>query len=114
MEWPYRRFIKAFSIWQRRRIGEAVDRRRDLHIAAIHSNTNWDSEENDRQAHLEALDNYYESLKMALTEDPEIAAREEVKMREMEENDPFLRAGKKQIQIMTQITEPGQSQIDGW
>jgi hypothetical protein len=113
MDWPYRRFIKAFEGWQRRLAGEAVDRRHEMHIAAIHANTNWDMEDNDRADHLEKLEEYYIALKNALTRDPAEVAAEEQKVRDMEMNDPFLRAGRNQISRISQITE-GAAFPEGW
>lgn len=66
-----------------------------MHVAALYANTNLDSEQNDRGAYIKRIDEYYVALERALGEDPEVTAREVERMREMERNDPFLSASRR-------------------
>jgi hypothetical protein len=62
MEWPYRRFIKAFDAFQRRLICDELRARRVAHIAALHANTNLDDKENDRPKIVGEVERAYEQL----------------------------------------------------
>lgn len=111
LEWPYRRWRTAFAAWQQRRLRELLDSRRDLHVAAIYSNTNWDDEKNNREEHIKTIEEYYEVLKSAYTKPSDQAQREEEELRAMEENDPFLQASRRNLARSAQVVFPGESSI---
>lgn len=111
LEWPYRRFMKAFSAWQRRNSLDEIERRKNLHVSALYSNTNWDDEKNDREAQVENLEKYYETLKDWVWE-PDKVDRENKEMQELEDSDPFLRAGKRNRQKIVPVSYPGQEDIE--
>lgn len=113
LNWPYRRWIKAFAAWTRRKAVEAVDRRQEAHIAALYSNTNYDSQENDREGAIKRLGEYYDQLRDVVGRDPEEVRKEAEALRRMEENDPFLRAGRRNMAISVPVDPmmPGEESI---
>jgi basic membrane lipoprotein Med (substrate-binding protein (PBP1-ABC) superfamily) len=62
MEWPYRRFIKAFGAFQRRIVIDELRARRVAHIGALYANTNLDGQESPRAQIVSDVENAYEEL----------------------------------------------------
>lgn len=62
MEWPYRRFIKAFDAFQRRISCEELRARRNVHVAALYGNANLDSVDNDRPKIIRETEIAYERI----------------------------------------------------
>lgn len=112
LEWPYRRFIKAFSSWQKRRAIDEIENRKNIHVGALLGIIEW-KEAGDQEKAIENVEQYYEKLKDIVWE-PDKHIRENQEMRELEESDPFLRAGKRNIQkvIPVQAALPGQESIE--
>jgi hypothetical protein len=96
LEWPYRRFVKAFEAWQRRRAIERIERQEDLHIAAMYSNTNMDNPDNHRDQRVRSLQDFYKELRTSIinggTNEPE--APDEFAQ-------AFMRAGRRNLAIIT-------------
>lgn len=111
LEWPYRRFLKAFNAWQRRKQVEEVETRKNLHISALYANTNLDDDKGTRKDYIESLNKYYEDLKNIVWE-PDRVQRENEEMKKMEDNDPFLQAGRRNMQKVLQPKMPGQSSLE--
>jgi hypothetical protein len=59
--WPWRRFEAFFARHLVRKAAEEMARRRDLELAAISANTNWDDKENQdiRRQKVEAINEGY-------------------------------------------------------
>lgn len=110
LEWPYRRFIKAFSAWQRRNAVDEIEKRKNLHITAYNSITDW-KEEGDQAKAIENVDKYYELLKDYVW-DPNKMEKENKEMQILENADPFLKAGKKNVQKILPLSMPGQKEIE--
>jgi hypothetical protein len=66
LNWPYRRFIKAFEAWQRRKAIERTEHQEDLHIAAMYSNTNMDDPDNNRGERVKDVQSFYGSLRQEI------------------------------------------------
>lgn len=62
MEWPYRRFIKAFDAFQRQLVCDELRARRIAHIAALHANSNLDGEDSPRAKIVGEIELAYEQL----------------------------------------------------
>lgn len=97
LEWPYRRFVKAYEAWSRRKLVDELDDRRNGHINALYANSNFDDDKGTRDKYIESLNEYYEKLKNIAWQDSKEVKKEEKQIEEMEENDPFLRAGKRAL-----------------
>jgi len=95
LEWPYRRFQKAFDNWQKRNQVEEIENRKNLHVSALYANTNYDDEKNNREDHIKNLDEFYELLKDMVWKGPKEVEKEEKELAELEASDPFLAAGKR-------------------
>lgn len=105
MEWPYRRFVKAWEAFQRRLLCEEWRQRKIGHISACWSNTNLDDPKNDRTKVIKDLEQNYDDLIAAIWNGPE--EEEEVAF-----DDPFFAAGKRNAAIATQaLTLPGEEVI---
>lgn len=112
LEWPYRRFVKAYEYWQQRRFCDKIDEKCQLYIAAITANTNWDDEKNDRSQHIKDIEEYYDLIKREVIRDQRVAKQEQERKQELEANDPFLQAGKRNLAKVVPPTITFQS-IDG-
>lgn len=111
LEWPYRRFIKAFNASQRRKAVDEIENRKNLHISALHANSNLDDGKGTRKEYIESLEKYYENLKNIVWE-PDRVQKENEEMQRLEENDDFLRAGKRNLQKILNPKMPGQSTLE--
>lgn len=110
LEWPYRRFIKAFSAWQRRNAVDEVEKRKNMHVQALQGIVEW-KEEGDQFKAIEDAERYYELLKDHVW-DPEKAKKENREMQELENSDPFLKAGKRNIRKIIDPYMPNQNSIE--
>jgi hypothetical protein len=110
LEWPYRRFIKAFSAFQRRKAVDEIENRKSLHIQAYQQITEW-KEEGDQQKAIEDVERYYELLK-DYTWDSEKSQKENQEMRDIEESDDFLKAGKRNLAKVLSPLLPNQEKIE--
>ena len=102
--------MKAFSAWQRRNAVDEIEKRKNLHVAALIANTNWDDEKNDREGHTEDIEKYYETLKNWVW-NPNLIREENEEMQDLEEADPFLRAGKRSLQKVVDPKFPNEDEI---
>jgi hypothetical protein len=95
MEWPYRRFIKAFDAFQRRLVCDELRDRRVAHIGALYANTNLDGTESPRAQIVSDVENAYEEL-IAHTWNGTIASsQEEEAVGEGEFYSDFMNAGRR-------------------
>lgn len=97
LEWPYRRFMKVFEVWKKRKITEELDKKRDLRVAASYANTNMDGKDFDRDKHVKDIEDYYEVVKNEILRDPIEIEQEQIFEKESEENNLFLQAGKRNL-----------------
>lgn len=111
LEWPYRRFIKAFSAWQRRNAVDEIEKRKNLHVSSLYANSNWDDERNNREEQIENLERYYETLK-DIVWNPNQVQDENREMQEMESADPFLAAGKRNLRKIVPPSYPNQDDFE--
>jgi hypothetical protein len=93
LEWPARRFTKAFEYYQKRKTVDELENKKNLHVAAFWSNSSFDGKEET----IKSIEDYYELLKDIVLKDPKETERENKELEQMEENDPFLRAGKRNL-----------------
>lgn len=110
LEWPYRRFIKAFGAWQRRNAVDELENRKNLHVQALHGIVEW-KESGDQREAIEDVERYYELLKDVVW-DPEKMERENREMQSLEDADPFLKAGKKSLKKIVEPYMPNQKSIE--
>jgi hypothetical protein len=107
LEWPYRRFRKAFSAWSRRVALAEWSERQRLHIAALYSNGNLDPEK--LPYVIEQTEQWYEERKDdALMTDEDRAAHQA-----MMDTD-FMRASKRSVERAIQRAQfqmPGSDAI---
>lgn len=108
MEWPFRRFIKAFDSYQRRTLCDEWRQRKTAHIAALYANTNLDSEENDRGSVIDKLEKSYDKLIATLWSGE---VDEETKAEEDAWESPFMRAGRNALQSVQPPSLPGERRI---
>lgn len=72
LQWPARRFFRAFEAWQRRRAAERIERQEDLHVAAMYANTNLDEPDNKRDERVRDVQHFYRSLRREILEGGEL------------------------------------------
>jgi hypothetical protein len=101
--------MKAFGAWQKRNAVDEIEKRKNLHVASLQSITEW-KEAGDQEEAIESVENYYELLK-DMVWDPKKADRENKEMQELEENDPFLAAGKRNLQRVVAPKYPNEDSI---
>lgn len=110
LEWPYRRYVKAFSSWQRRKVIEEIENRKLVHLGALHGVIEW-KEPDDQIKAIESAEEYYERMK-DIVWDPHISKKENEEMQELEASDPFIKAGRKSIRKVLPPEFPNQSSIE--
>lgn len=110
MEWPYRRFLKAFDAFQRRTLCDEWRTRKICHISALHANSNWDDEKNDRNGAIAKLERVYDRVIARIWGGPGMVDAEE-QQEEAVWNSPLMRAGRRAVQAVQPPSLPGQSQI---
>lgn len=110
LEWPYRRFIKAFGAWQKRNAVDEIENKKNLHIQALYTIIEW-KEPGDQKDAIENVEKYYELLKDIIW-DPKKVERENQEMREIEDTDPFLKAGKRNLKKLIGPYQPNQEKIE--
>lgn len=89
--------MKVFEAWQKRKITEELDKKRDLRVAASYANTNMDGKDFDRDKHVKDIEDYYEVIKNEILRDPIEIEQEQLFEKETEENNLFLQAGKRNL-----------------
>jgi hypothetical protein len=109
-EWPYRRFIKAFSSFQRRKAVDEIENKKNMLISAYYGITEWKGE-GDQQKAIKSAEEYYEKLKDIIW-NPNKAKEESEELRELESNDPFLAASRRNIQKVIPPELPGQKTLE--
>jgi hypothetical protein len=110
LEWPYRRFIKAFGAWQRRNAVDEIEKKKNMHVQAMWGIIEW-KESSDQKEAIEDIEKYYELLK-DIVWDPAKMDRENKEMQEIEEADPFLKAGKRNVKKVVEPYLPNQESIE--
>lgn len=100
MEWPWRRFLKAFDSFQRRTLCDEWKTRKTAHLAALFSNTNLDDERNDRPAIMQKLEEAYDDIVARIWNGADAEASEEEAANEAAWDSPFMRAGRTQLQMV--------------
>lgn len=109
LEWPYRRFNKAFAAWQKRNAVDEVEKRKNLHVAAMWGIVEW-KENTDQEEAITNIENYYEALKNFIW-DPNKVEIENQEMKILEESDPFLAAGKRNLSRVIPPKYPNEDEI---
>jgi hypothetical protein len=111
MEWPYRRFFKAFDAFQRRVLCDEWRTRKTTHIAAMFANTNFDDEKNDRPTKITQLEEQYNQI---ITRIWNGSSEDEMSEAEQEAwESPFMKAGRKAIQSgVESFAMPGESALE--
>lgn len=110
LEWPYRRFIKAFAAWQKRNAVDELENKKNLHVQALLGIIEW-KEAGDQNEAIQNVEKYYELLKDIIW-DPKKFERENREMRELEESDSFLAAGKRNFKKLIEPYQPNQESIE--
>jgi hypothetical protein len=64
--WPWKRFEKFWESFEKRRLIESVERRKDQMIAALWANSNYDDDRGTRQKALEEIEERYHEAVLAL------------------------------------------------
>ncbi len=109
MRWPYRRFLKAYDAFQRRRLCEEWRQRKLAHLAGLHANTNLDQKNVDRAQIMRDVEAGYDELIARIWNDDVGTDSEEI---DPDTDDPYLRAQMRQQAIASQrFSMPGESQI---
>lgn len=109
MEWPYRRFIKAFDAFQRRLACEELRQRRVMHLSALYANTNLDGEDSKRPEIMISVENAYEELIAAAWNGTSI---DDVSNAEFDSD--FIKAGRRNMEVQLQPPMlPGEEVISG-
>ena len=109
LEWPYRRFMKAFDAWQKRRAIDEIEKKKNMHIMTQYTIIEW-KDSSDQTKAIENIENYYELLKDLVWEQ---STEKQQKTEELEQNDPFLQAGKRNMMKVEVPEMPGESEIEG-
>lgn len=109
-EWPYRRYVKAFSSWQRRKVIEEIENRKLAHLGALYGIIEWKQPEDQEKA-IENTDDYYEKLKN-LVWNPKMSQEENEEMQALEQADPFIKAGRKSMKKSLPPEFPNQNNIE--
>lgn len=110
LEWPYRRYVKAFSSWQRRKVIEEIENRKIVHIGALFSIIEW-KQASDQEDAIANAENYYEMMKNIVW-NPKLNQEENEEMQKIEESDSFLKAGKRNRQKLSPASFVGQEEIE--
>jgi hypothetical protein len=111
LEWPYRRVLKVFDAWQRRNAVDEIERRKNIHVGSLLGIVEW-KEASDQNEAIEDVENYYEMLKDVIW-NPKKMDEENQEMRDLESSDPFLAAGKRNLQKIVPAIMPGEEDITG-
>lgn len=112
MEWPYRRFIRAFTAMQRRSVCDELRHRRMIHIGGLHANSNLDGEDNPRAKIIEEIETAYDQLIADAWNGTTEAQRIE---QSGVLNTGFMRAGQRAVARLTNSTPilPGEEVLSG-
>ena len=113
MSLPSENTIGGYSLVFLNTVDE-IEKRKQLHVASLQGIIEW-KEEGDQVEAIESVEEYYETLKDYIWE-PNRANIENQEMREIEEADPFLQAGKRSLEKVVQQgmpSMPGEDDIMG-
>lgn len=111
MEWPYRRFLKAYAAFQRRTTCEQWRDRKHQHVSAMYANTNWDDEKNNRSQAIEKIEKSYDKIIARMWSGEDFVDKEEEAEQEVWES-PLMRAGRKAVNAIRPPSMPGQAAIE--
>lgn len=87
-----------------------METKKNFHIGALYGIIEW-KDEGDQAKAIEDVNKYYEMLKDIMWE-PEKSQRENEEMKILEDSDPFLAAGKRNIQKIIPPSFPNQESIE--
>ena len=90
LEWPRRRFIRAFEVWSRREMVAEWNQRKLDHIAALRAQP---MKTDEMQAALQSVEEMYEDIKRELM----IPAAERQEMEDKIMSAPFMQASRRNI-----------------
>lgn len=104
--WPWRRFEAMFQRHLLRKAAEELARQRDLLVAAVNANMNYDSEENRnaREQRLSGIQRSYEEGMNILYSDPKQDDDDPYSM----ENDPLFDSVRRRARDMRESARPPQ------
>jgi len=104
MNWPFRRFLKAYEAHQRRTACDEVKQMKLAHISGLHANTNLDGENIDRAEIMQKVAEAYDEVITKIWNG--------YKEKEDDPDDPFFKATKRNQEIINQgISLPGEDQF---
>ena len=89
LEWPRRRFLKAFEAWTRREMVKEWNQRKLDHIAAIYGNPYIESDK--IASAIQSVEESYESMKRELMTPPEVLAQIDAEIMDA----PFMQASRR-------------------
>lgn len=107
LEWPYRRFMRAFDAWQRRRSAERIERQEDAHVAALYANTNMDNPDNNRDQIVRQIQSFYNSLRRQVLGD----SQAEVEAPPDPQAEAFFRSSRRNQAMFESPELPGEAAI---
>lgn len=110
LNWPYRRFIAAYTAWQRRKLAEEWEAKKTAHIMAMYANTNMDMKENDRQARIAELEKSYNSVIDSIMTGKKVDEGQKPEMMSESEH-AFMRAAARGQARVALPSMPGESTI---
>jgi hypothetical protein len=113
MEWPYRRFLKAFDAFQRRTICDEWKLRKATHLAALYSNTNLDDEKNDRPSIVAKLEQAYDEIIARIWNGGDSDEQEVDQADDSAWQSDFMRAGRRALNTIGPPIMPGEDAIGG-
>ena len=92
--------MKAFDSWQKSNAIDEVEKRKQLHVASLQGIVEWQRPEDQNEA-IESVEEFYEQLKDMVWDSRKMQAEND-EMKELEDSDPFLRAGRKNLEKVIQ------------
>jgi hypothetical protein len=104
--------MRAFDAWQRRNSVDEIEKKKNLHVAALYTITEW-KEQGDLEKSVESLEEYYETLKDIVWASPEDRKKRQEEAINIEQNDAFLQAGKRNLMKVEKVELPQEVEIEG-
>lgn len=106
MEWPFRRFQKAYDAYQRGLICDELRDRKNTHVAALFANSDFNDPKNDRGEAVQKVTRFYDDLSATIWNGDQKVA-EDPGTEEAWESD-FMQAGRR---AAAGFSLPGESAV---
>lgn len=107
LEWPYRRFIAAYSAWRRRKLSEEWEAKKTAHVMALHANTNMDIPENKKAERIKEIEESYDKVVDAINGEDIESNVDEMP----EEQQAFMKAARRGQEMVAPPEMPGERAI---